>query len=172
MAKESVEELLKQAIAASDRTTAASDRTTRAIRAFVLFLFIQLTFTSIAAILFWIGVSIFETASIWDFQQRAWAYLLVAVATIILSVGVLVSSIMGWRELALSNVGLNDPSEEKPMIYEYQTSETQKKYPESPANSKAAPLTGSTEASEGRICHECVKYTTKVECEHCGERES
>jgi hypothetical protein len=40
MAKESVEELLKQAIAASDRTTAASDRTTRAIRAFVLFLFI------------------------------------------------------------------------------------------------------------------------------------
>jgi len=109
MAKESLEELLKQAIAASDRTTAASDRTTRAIRAFVLFLFIQLTFTSIAAFLFWIGASIFETAGIWDFQQRAWAYLLITVAAIILFVGVLVSSIMGWRELALSKNGLHEP---------------------------------------------------------------
>jgi hypothetical protein len=109
MGKESVEELLKQAIAASDRTTAASDRTTRAIRAFVLFLFIQLTFTSIAAFFFWIGASIFETASIWDFQQRAWAYLWTALASIILFVGVLVSSILGWRELALSKVGLGEP---------------------------------------------------------------
>ena len=58
MAGESVEELLKQAIAASDRTTAASNRTTHAIRAFVLFIFIQLGFTTVAAFSITLGFSV------------------------------------------------------------------------------------------------------------------
>jgi hypothetical protein len=60
MAKESVEALLKQAIAASERTTEASNRTTFAVRAFVVFLFLQLTFTSIAAVFVWFGYSAYN----------------------------------------------------------------------------------------------------------------
>jgi len=106
---QSVEALLREAIAASDRTTAASDRTTRAIRAFVLFLFIQLTFTSIAAFLFWAGASILESTSIWDSGPRLFGILLTAFAVGIFVAGILVSSLMGWRELAFSKIGLNEP---------------------------------------------------------------
>ena len=163
MANETVEELLKQAIAASDRTTAASDRTTRAIRAFVLFIFIQLTFTSIAALLFWWGANIYDSTAGFRVMLLGFAIWLI---------GVVASSYAGWTELKLSGFRLDDPSEDKPMVYQYQTSQTHKKYPESPGYSKAKTRTTSSEDSKGRVCTECVKYTTKVECEHCGEREA
>ena len=86
--------------------------------------------------------------------------------------GVIISSTVGWSEIATSGVGLEYPDKEKPMIHEYQTTQTQKKYPESPGYSKAKPRTTSSEDSEGRVCTECVRYTTKVECEHCGAREA
>jgi uncharacterized membrane protein (DUF485 family) len=160
MANEAVEELLRQAIAASDRTTAASNRTTFAIRAFVLFLFLQLAFTTIAAFFIWLGYT----------SYNGFGWVVVGIAIFVL--GVIVSSTVGWWEIGMSGVGLDYPDKEKPMIYEYQTSQTQKKkYPESPGYSKAKPRTTSSEDSEGRVCTECVKYTTKVECEHCGERE-
>ena len=159
MAKETVEELLKQAIAASDRTTAASNRTTFAIRAFVLFLFLQLAFTTIAAFFVWLGYNLYG--------GFGW----VVIGFAIFAFGVIISSIIGWTEIRMSGVGLEYPDKDKPMIHEYQTSQTQNKYPESPAYSKAKPRTTSSEDSEGRVCTECVKYTTKVECEHCGERE-
>jgi uncharacterized membrane protein (DUF485 family) len=160
MEKETVEELLKQAIAASDRTTAASNRTTFAIRAFVLFLFLQLAFTTIAAFFVWLGYTAYN----------GFGWVVVGIAIFVL--GVVVSSAVGWSEIGMSGVGLEYSDKDKPMIHEYQTSQTQKKYPESPAYSKAKPRTTSSEDSEGRVCSECVRYTTRVECEHCGEPEA
>jgi hypothetical protein len=160
MAKESVEELLKQAIAASDRTTAASNRTTHAIRAFVLFIFIQLGFTTVAAFSITLGFSVNGAVGG------------VVFGFVFFVIGVIVSSSVGWKEIRMSGFGLEHTDKEQTINLEHQTSQTQKMYPESRAKSKAAPRPSSTEASEGRICHECVKYTTKVECEHCGERES
>jgi len=93
MAKESVEELLKEAIRASDRTTAASDRTTRAVRAFVRFLFIQLVAITIAVFL--------NTVATLDYQQPIIALQLVAF--LVLLVGLIWSSYAGWSELELSN---------------------------------------------------------------------
>jgi hypothetical protein len=88
MAKESVEELLKQAIAASDRTTFA-------IRAFVLFLFLQLAFTSIAAVFVWFGYT--------AYNGFGW----VIVGLVIFALGVIVSSVVGWSEIGMSGVGLD-----------------------------------------------------------------
>ena len=93
MAKESVEELLKQSIAASDRTTAASDRTTRAVRAFVRFLFIQLVAITIAIFL--------NTVATLDYQNPIIALQLVAF--LVWLVGLIWSSYAGWSELELSN---------------------------------------------------------------------
>ena len=167
---QSVEALLREAIAASDRTTAASDRTTRAIRAFVLFLFIQLTFTSIAAFLFWAGASILESTSIWDSGPRLFGILLTAFAVGIFVAGILVSSFMGWRELAFSKIGLGDPTEEKPLLYDFSLSTASNRYPT--GGIKPNPSARDNEdAPEGRLCSECVKYTTKVYCEHCGAKE-
>jgi hypothetical protein len=87
MAKESVEELLKQAIAASNRTTFA-------VRAFVLFLFLQLTFTSIAAVFVWYGYS--------AYNGFGW----VVVGLVIFALGVIVSSVVGWSEIGMSGVGV------------------------------------------------------------------
>jgi hypothetical protein len=158
MTKESAEELLREAIAASNRTTAASDRTTRAIRAFVLFFFIQLTFTSIAALFFWWGSTLTYLGS---------TAFIVAIGFWFL--GVVLSSVAGWAELRLSGWGLTDPSEEKPFTYDYSSPATNK-YPTGRSESKSSPR-NDEEASEGRVCSGCVKYTTKVYCENCGDKE-
>ena len=97
MAKESVEELLKQAIAASDRTTAASNRTTHAIRAFVLFIFLQLAFTTIAAFFIWLGFSLYG--------GFGWAVF----GFVIFTFGVIASSSVGWVEILKSGLGLGQP---------------------------------------------------------------
>lgn len=157
--KESVEELLKEVIAASDRTAAASDRTTRAIRAFVLFLFIQLTFTSIAALFFWWGSTLT--------YLRSTSFV---IAIILWAFGVILSSALGWAELRLSGWNLTNPSEEKSLTYEYSSAATNK-YPSGRSESRSS-SSNNEDASEGRVCSECVKYTTKVYCEHCGERGS
>ena len=136
MAKESLEELLKQAIAASNRTTFA-------IRAFVLFLFLQLAFTTIAAFFIWYGYTAYN----------GFGWVVFGIAIFVL--GVIVSSTVGWSEIAMSGVGL-----------EYQNSQTQKNSPRSPGSSKASPRT------VGRTCSVCMRYTTEVECEHCGVREA
>jgi hypothetical protein len=158
MAKESVEELLQEAIAASNRTTAASDRTTRAIRAFVLFLFIQLTFTSIAALFIWWGSTLTYLGST-----------AIVIAIILWALGVILSSAVGWAELRLSGWDLTDPSEEKPFTYDYSSPATNK-YPTGRSESKSSSR-NDEEATEGRVCSGCVKYTTKVYCEHCGDKE-
>jgi len=125
-----------------------------------LFLFLQLTFTTIAAFLIWLGYNSYN------------GFALVVFGVGIFVLGVIFSSVAGWTEIRMSGVGLEYPDKEKPMIYEYQTSQTQKKYPESPGYSKAKPRTASSEDSQGRVCSECVRYTTRVECEHCGEPEA
>ena len=68
----------------------ANNRTTRAVRAFVRFLFIQLTSSSIAVVL-----ALFGTAS----GSALWT----AIASFVWIVGVIVSSREGWRELSLSD---------------------------------------------------------------------
>jgi hypothetical protein len=170
VAKESVEELLKEVIEASNRTTAASDRTTRAIRAFVLFLFIQLTFTTIAAFLFWAGASILESTSLWDSGPRLFGILLTSLAVGVFVTGILLSSVMGWRELAFSKIGLEDPTKEKPLVFDYSPSTTSNRYPTGGTKPNLS-VTNNEDASEGRVCSGCVKYTTKVYCEHCGEKD-
>jgi hypothetical protein len=105
VAKETIEELLKEVIAASNRTTTASDRTTRAIRAIVSFLFIQLTFTSIAVLMFWWGANIYDSTA---------GFLVIIIAFTIWLMGVIFSSMVGWSELNLSGFQLNDPREDKP----------------------------------------------------------
>jgi fatty acid desaturase len=104
MGKESVEELLKQSIAASDRTTAASNRTTRAVRAFVRFLFIQLVAITIAIFL--------NTVATLDYQNPIVALQLVAF--VVWLVGLIWSSYAGWSELELSNPEGNTLQEPTP----------------------------------------------------------
>ena len=80
---ETSDELLREIIKASNRTT-------RAVRAFVRFLFIQLTCTSIAVVLGLIGQE--SGSSFWT-----------AAASVVWIFGVVVSSREGWRELDLSD---------------------------------------------------------------------
>jgi hypothetical protein len=165
MAKESVEELLKQAIAASDRTTAASDRTTRAIRAFVLFLFIQLTFTSIAAFMYWQGASILESTSIWDSGSRLLGILLSALAVGIFVAGILLSSFMGWRELALSKLGLGEPRWDADEYEDERSIEDENYVLKRTKASENAP----EENSATRVCFKCERvYPSNVlHCTFC-----
>jgi hypothetical protein len=158
MAKESVEELLKQAIAASDRTTFA-------VRAFVLFLFLQLAFTSIAAVFVWFGYTSYN------------GFVFVIFGLVIFFLGVIVSSVVGWGELGDSGVGLGLPVSSSPEIT-YETHGTHvesaatpaSRYPSGRINPKVA-RRNNEDASEGRVCSGCVKYTTNVYCEHCGAKE-
>ena len=161
MAKETFEELLKEVIAASNRTTAASDRTTRAIRAIVSFLFIQLTFTSIAVLMFWWGANIYDSTA---------GFSVIIIAFTIWLMGVIFSSMVGWSELNLSGFQLNDPRDDKPLIYDHSPSTNSNRYPTGGIKPKES-ARNNEDASEGRVCSECVKYTTKVYCEHCGERD-
>jgi hypothetical protein len=161
VAKETFEELLKEVIAASNRTTAASDRTTRAIRAIVSFLFIQLTFTSIAVLMFWWGANIYDSTA---------GFSVIIIAFTIWLMGVIFSSMVGWSELNLSGFQLNDPREDKPLIYDYSPSSTSIRYPTGGINPKVTPR-NNKDASEGRVCSGCVRYTTKVYCENCGEKD-
>lgn len=104
MAKESLEELLKQVIQASDRTTLASNRTTRAVRAFVRFLFIQLTAITIALFIN-ILANLGDEGPIFVFQIMAF---------LVWMVGLIWSSIAGWSELHLSDPDAHSDSQATP----------------------------------------------------------
>jgi ABC-type transport system involved in multi-copper enzyme maturation permease subunit len=94
MQKDSVEGLLREVIAASDRTT-------RAVRAFVIFLFLQLTFTTIAGLLFWVGSSTY----------LSYGVPMVVLALLIWFVGLILSITLGWIELSQSRFNLKRPND-------------------------------------------------------------
>ncbi len=152
MAKESVEELLKQAIAASDRTTAASDRTTFAVRAFVLFLFLQLAFTSIAAVFVWFGYTAYN------------GFVFVIVGLVVFFLGVIVSSVVGWNEIGMSGVGLGQPRLIKD-DYDFVPLQDETSTTKKPNPSKHEPK----ENDGSRVCSKCdTVYRANVSrCDSC-----
>lgn len=98
-----LEELLQQSIAASNRTT-------HAVRAFVSFLFIQLAFGTITAILWVIAIANPLDPIFW----LQW------VAAILWILGVLLSSNAGWSELKASEM----PSTYVPKVRQNSSSAT------------------------------------------------
>jgi hypothetical protein len=82
---------------------AASNRTTRAVRAFVRFLFIQLTATTAAVVIWNLGS---------QFQDRSQCFagvcepngVAVFFAIVVWIVGVVWSSVAGWTELSYSDI--------------------------------------------------------------------
>lgn len=82
---------------------AASNRTTRAVRAFVLFLFIQLTFTTAALFLWNSGSQIQDPSQCYEgLCEPDWVTMWLAVVVWI--IGVISSSVAGWTELSKSNI--------------------------------------------------------------------
>jgi hypothetical protein len=88
MESEKLERLLEESIVATDRTT-------HAVRAFVRFLFIQLSAVSLAAVFYFWALAV-------DPLEPPWSLLLFA--TLIWVVGIILSSRAGWGELAKSDV--------------------------------------------------------------------
>jgi hypothetical protein len=154
MAKESVEELLKQAIAASDRTTAASNRTTHAIRAFVLFIFIQLGFTTVAAFSITLGFSVNGAVGG------------VVFGFVFFVIGVIVSSSVGWKEIRMSGFGLGQPRWDKE---EYEDGHIIEDRDYVPRKKNKASESAPEENSATRVCFKCERvYPSNVlHCSFC-----
>jgi ribosomal protein L40E len=98
---------------------AASNRTTRAVRAFVRFLFIQLSATT-AAILVWNLGSVFQDQSRCFSGACPPSEPVIFFASLIWLVGVVWSSIAGWTELSYSDIpplpSITRPRQTEPMI--------------------------------------------------------
>lgn len=95
--KENLEDLLKQSIAAQNRTT-------HAVRAFVRFLFIQLSFTTLAGFVFGISNSSVDPARCYAYGESCNNFVGIFFALMIWFVGLAVSSYVGWSELRKSEV--------------------------------------------------------------------
>lgn len=96
MIDRSIEELLKENIQASNRTT-------HAVRAFVLFLFVQLTFATAAWGTWQVGLAVASSKDCGLLPcspDDGWS---VAV-TLLVTAGIWISSQIGWNELAKSKV--------------------------------------------------------------------
>lgn len=86
-----------------EKNIEAANRTTHAVRAFVRFLFIQLSFLTAAAVLWQLGLAFpdEDNCSIVGCEPNGFVTVFVVLLVI---AGVLVSSIAGWSELELSNM--------------------------------------------------------------------
>jgi hypothetical protein len=85
-----------------EKSIQAADRTTRAVRAFVRFLFIQLSFYTAAFITWQVGAAFEEEqCTIMGCQPNAFWQTVVAILVIL---GIVLSSRAGWRELELSEI--------------------------------------------------------------------
>jgi hypothetical protein len=134
---------------------AASNRTTRAVRAFVRFLFIQLTFTT-AAVFIWNMGSQFQDPSECYAGACGPNGAALFFAVLVWIIGVISSSIAGWKELSYSDI----PS--LPTISRPKTQDTS----ESVARvSKSVP----TRNKASRTCHHCGAELapTAVACVAC-----
>jgi len=81
----------------------ASNRTTRAVRAFVLFLFIQLTFTT-AALFLWNSGNQIDPSQCYEEGICEPDGVTLWLAVIVWIIGVISSSLAGWTELSKSNI--------------------------------------------------------------------
>jgi hypothetical protein len=97
MADKDVAELLEKSITAANRTT-------HAVRAFVRFLFIQLSFYTAAFMVWQVGLVFIdpsENCTILGCTPNGFFYLLTAVLIV---AGIVIASKAGWHELELSRV--------------------------------------------------------------------
>jgi hypothetical protein len=97
MSEKDVSELLAKSITAQDRTT-------HAVRAFVRFLFIQLSFYTAAFMVWQIGLLFIdpsENCNIFGCTPNGFFYFVTAVLIIM---GIWIASKAGWHELELSQV--------------------------------------------------------------------
>jgi uncharacterized membrane protein YidH (DUF202 family) len=163
-------QLLQESIEASNRTTQASNRTTHAVRALVRFLFIQLSFLTAAFVVWQIGLAFPDEDNCSAFGCEPNLFVVFLVVTLII-VGVVLSSKAGWDELQLSEVSSSPEITYQTYGTHVESAATPtSRYPTGGINPKVTPR-NNEDASEGRVCSECVKYTTKVYCEHCGDKE-
>jgi hypothetical protein len=86
----------------------AQNRTTHAIRAFVRFLFIQLSFTTVAGVLFVIASATSGNYQCSAYSDCGQSQFFTFVAVITLIIGIFVSSNAGWSELAKSSIPKKD----------------------------------------------------------------
>ena len=94
---ENMSDLIRQSIAASDRTT-------RAVRALVRFIFIQLSTTTAAGALIYFGMANVNPGTCAAYGENCEpSYALVVIGLIVWIVGIFVSSSAGWTELAKSD---------------------------------------------------------------------
>jgi hypothetical protein len=128
----------------------ASNRTTHAVRAFVRFLFIQLSFLTTAYIVWQLGLAFPDASNCTPFGCQPNWFVSVLVAVLIIA-GVIASSIAGWSELELSSIPSNRPSSGFNGIERN--------------NLEAKPRTA---VAQSRVCPNCKKvYTTGVSCTDC-----
>lgn len=109
MNDKTIEELLRENIQASNRTT-------HAVRAFVLFLFVQLTFGTLAWGLWQVGLASASTKDCGILPcapDDGWS----VVVTVIVALGVWISSQLGWNELAKSRVEAVAAAKAKPQLF-------------------------------------------------------
>jgi hypothetical protein len=90
-----------------EESVEASNRTTHAVRAFVMFLFIQLAFFTAAFLLWQIGVAFPDEDNCTVLGCEPHVFVLIFVALLLIT-GVILSSSAGWYELRKSNIPLSD----------------------------------------------------------------
>jgi len=81
---------------------AASNRTTHAVRALVRFLFIQLSFLTAAYVVWQLGLAFPDPNNCSAFGCEPHGLVSFVVSALVIT-GVLVSSVVGWKELSLSD---------------------------------------------------------------------
>jgi hypothetical protein len=86
-----------------EKNIEASNRTTHAVRAFVKFLFIQLSFLTAAAVLWQLGLAFPDENNCTAFGCAPNGFMSAFVVLLVIT-GVIISSIAGWSELELSNM--------------------------------------------------------------------
>jgi hypothetical protein len=86
-----------------EKNIEASNRTTHAVRAFVRFLFIQLSFLTAAAVIWQLGLAFPDESNCTAFGCAPNGFVSAFVVLLVVS-GVIISSIAGWSELELSNM--------------------------------------------------------------------
>jgi hypothetical protein len=86
-----------------EKNIEASNRTTHAVRAFVRFLFIQLSFLTAAAVLWQLGLAFPDENNCTAFGCAPNGFVSAFVVLLVIA-GVIISSIAGWGELELSNM--------------------------------------------------------------------
>jgi hypothetical protein len=104
MSEKNLSELLAKSISAQDRTT-------HAVRALVRFLFIQLSFLTAAFVVWQIGLAFPDEDNCTVLGCEPHGSVLFFVALIVIT-GVVISSAVGWYELARSNVPLSEIEQE------------------------------------------------------------